>query len=618
MSPNHPGLEALDLDGLGLGKRGANVIGKPDPAAFGDPAAGSRNMPDAGNLLDNFTTSATPISGGVSVAYHHRGEPAGTPPSWTIESDGRGLRLISQWSAASAPEPLPLIIDARICHASLLGLFNADGRIALPAVLHFPGRGSLRITTPAAKDATLEYLTGSKNFIRITFPSATQATPRIAFDLTVTAIHPELPEIGADRRFDAFRRNWLNILQLNPELRVLANNVASTPCGLCYYKYADIATHTPPLADGLSALDLMRQTMDAMLAGKKTYGMPGSGSESGSAYPVESADTFPSLVIAAGICAAGDTNAAWLRAHYAGIKAWAERMLATDINGNGLIEYSPATGNSGSWNEGEPKVRPSNWWDAIGFGHEDAYANALAYRALHSMARMAASLDDNAGAARYRAAADKLKAAYFPAFYNPDTGILGGWRSADGQLHDYWFLFVNGIAIDYGLVAPERAAAIADRLLNKIKEVGYTRFDMGLPGNLVSIARKDYAHKVRRWGGGRREDNADGFQIYENGGATACFAYFTLAALYDLGRREAADQILLPMLGGFDQCGFEGQGANGMTNDWRKWDGTPMGYEGFLVDNYYALLAVVARARGGHLFSEKEPPAAGAGTHPAP
>jgi len=611
MSPDFPGLVALDLDGLGLGKRGPNVIGKADPAAFGAPVAGGSKT-----LNMDFTTTVTPISGGVSVAYHHRGEPVGAPPPWTIESDGRGLRLISQWSVASAPGPLPLIIDTRICHATLLGLFLADGRIALPAVLHFPGRGSLRITTTAAMDASLEYLASSKNFIRVTFPSATQATPRIAFDLTVTALHPELPEIGADRRFDAFRRNWLNILQLNPDFRVLSNNVASTPCAFCYYMYADVAAHTPPLADGLRALDIMRQTMDAMLAGKKTYGMPSG--EAGSAFPVESADTFPSLVIAAGTCAAGDTKAAWLRTRYAGIKSWAERMLATDRNGNGLIEYSPATGNSGSWNEGEPKVRPSNWWDAIGFGHEDAYANALAYRALRSMERMAASLDDSAGVARYRAAADKLKAAYFPTFYNPDSGILGGWRSADGQLHDYWFLFVNGIAIDYGLVAPDQAAAIADRLLNKIKEVGYTRFDMGLPGNLVSVARKDYAHKVRRWGGGRREDNADGFQIYENGGASACFAYFTLAALYDLGRREAADQILLPMLGGFDQGGFEGQGANGMTNDWRKWDGTPMGYEGFLVDNYYALLAVVARAQGGHLFSEKDPPAAGATTHPAP
>ena len=46
--------------------------------------------------------------------------------------------------------------------------------------------------------------------------------------------------------------------------------------------------------------------------------------------------------------------------------------------------------------------------------------------------------------------------------------------------------------------------------------------------------------------GGVREDNADGFQKYENGGATGCFAYFTLAALYDVGRGAEADAILFP------------------------------------------------------------------------
>ena len=121
------------------------------------------------------------------------------------------------------------------------------------------------------------------------------------------------------------------------------------------------------------------------------------------------------------------------------------------------------------------------------------------------------------------------------------------------------FLFVNGIAIHYGLVPKDKANAIMDRLLAKMKEVGYTRFDLGLPGNLVSVARKDYAHKEPRFGGGRREDNADGFQRYENGGATACFAYFTLAALYDLGRREEADRMLMPMLQAFEKGEFEGQ-----------------------------------------------------------
>ena len=49
-------------------------------------------------------------------------------------------------------------------------------------------------------------------------------------------------------------------------------------------------------------------------------------------------------------------------------------MLATDTNGDGLVKYA-VSGNSGSWPP-QIKYRPANWWDTIGFGHEDAYANA--------------------------------------------------------------------------------------------------------------------------------------------------------------------------------------------------------------------------------------------------
>ena len=117
-------------------------------------------------------------------------------------------------------------------------------------------------------------------------------------------------------------------------------------------------------------------------------------------------------------------------------------------------------------------------------------------------------------------------------------------------LHDYYFLWVNGIAIHYGLVPPDKANAIMDKLMAKMKEVGYTQFHMGLPGNLITVPLKDYVHRTPdgHFGGGVRADNADGFQKYENGGATGCFAYFTLAALYDLGRRAEADAILFPML----------------------------------------------------------------------
>ena len=340
---------------------------------------------------------------------------------------------------------------------------------------------------------------------------------------------------------------------------------------------------------------MVRQTLDRILAGGKTYGMPNYLFETvlNTSFPQPSLDTYPSLLIAAWNYAEGMHDRVWLEKNYAGIQQWADQMLAEDHDGNGLIEYH-VSGNSGAWTAGTA-LRPANWWDTIGFGHEDAYSNALAYRALLGMAAIARQCGKTDDDARYAAAAKKLHDAYFKTFYNPATGVLAGWKSANGKLHDYYFLYINGMAIHYGLVPKDKANAIMDRLLAKMKAVGYTRFDLGLPGNLIPVARKDYTDLNPRFGGGAKEDNSDGFQIYENGGATACHAFFTLAALYDLGRRNEADRILFPMLDSFEHGRFEGVGANGMSNDWKAWDGTPWGYEGFLSDGYYTLLAVLAR-----------------------
>lgn len=124
----------------------------------------------------------------------------------------------------------------------------------------------------------------------------------------------------------------------------------------------------------------------------------------------------------------------------------------------------------------------------------------------------------------------------------------------------------------------------------------YRDFSLGLPGNLVPIHRADYVDLDPRRGGPRKEDGSDGFEKYEDGGATACFAYFTVAALYHLGDKEGGDRILMPMLDSFARQGFSGRAPNGDTHDWRDWRGGANGYEGFRVDNYYALLAVLDRA----------------------
>jgi hypothetical protein len=580
LSNSAPEFARLNIDSLGKRKRGVNVF-------------------DITNAATGYRATAFSSGGLNRVEYRSLRQDGFGTPAWTVEMSERKIRLISQWSEDAAPEPFLFRFNLSICHSTVLGLFEKDKTLSIPALIHCPGQGSMRITADATHDIGLTYQSQYKSTLAtLGFPAATQDRKRIVHTLEVVAIYPELKGIEHDERFDPFRRNWLNVLQLSPSNGVLSNNTASDSCALCYYEYGDIASLTPPLAEGLTALDIVRQTLDYILAGGTTYGQPALGDyPAKSAYPVPSSDTLPSLLIAAADCVRAGRSDAWLSANYKGIQNWADTMLATDKNGNGLIEYI-VSGNSGTWLNGTPpKTRPANWWDTIGTGHEDAYSNALTYRALGDMEMMAERVGKPADAARYRAAALKLHDAYFKTFYDPATGVLGGWRSADGQLHGYYFLWVNGIAIHYGLVPKHEANAIMDKLMAKMKAVGYDKFNMGLPGNLISVPLKDYVEQSGKvyWGGGVRADNADGFQNYENGGATGCFVFWTLAALYDLGRKEEADRILFAMLEEYGRGGFEGRGPNGRSNDWRRWDGTPMGYEGFLSDNYYTLLAVPLR-----------------------
>lgn len=561
ISLNHPGFEGLSVDSLG--KEHFPLVAFKAPASWPPIQA---------------------VQNGSRVEYRRPGQADSSPASWAIEIRTNDILLESHWSADDPPQPVVLDADTRVSHVTLLGMLETNGSMALPALMHFPDRGTFRITANIPEAGPLGYATSRKD-TKITFPGATAEYPMVDYHLTVVSIYPEIPGIGADAQFDGFRRNWLNIFQINPQRRMLSNNAGSDTCGFCYYEYADIAGYTPPLTTNLTALDMVRQTLDRIIAGAKAVGMPGYSPMviHREDRPECSADTFPSFLIAAEDYFQGTQDQTWLTSNYDKIKSWADDMLATDRNGDGLVKYI-VSGNSGSW-PAKVKYRPANWWDTIGFGYEDAYANALAYRALLGMDKLAQQANHPDDAAHYRAAAEKLKAAYFKTFYDPNTGVLAGWRSEDGQLHDYYFLFVNGIAIDYGLVPQEQANSIMDRLLAKMNEVGYTNFGLGLPGNLIPVPKADCV----------QYNQHDGFQIYENGGATACFAYFTVAALYDLGRIQDGDRILFPMLDAFARGDFQGFGPNNKSKDWKMWDGTCKGYEGLLNDNYYALLAVLDR-----------------------
>lgn len=584
LAPDQPAIVSLSLDSLGKKKLGPNPLRPPG-------AAGTKF------ILGHH---------GSTFSYRAAGTAATSPPAWTFEISNRGIHMRSEYSADHPVPPLVLNFDTHLNHATLLGLMNAEGNVRLPALLHMPDQGTLRITSNTAEEVILGYNAErfhkprqSEDYVKVTFPAASAARPLRDYTLEVVTIFPGPADLAEDPRFDGFRRNWLNIFQLSPHYRALANNAASDVCAFTLFEYSAVAKQTPPLAPGLTALDIVRQTLDRYLQGMKGYGITGYVFDDPT-NPYDYTDTYPSLLIAASDYFEGSKDKSWLKRNYAGLKDWATKLLAMDKDGDGLIAY-PESGNSGSWSH---KLLPpplqfskhaANWWDDIGFGDKDAYGNALAYRALLDMANMAKQAGHREDSDLYFSRAEKLHAVYFNTFFNPATGVLGGWRSADGVLHDYYFTFVNGVAITYGLVSPKVGNELMDHLLTKMREVGYTHFEYGLPGNLIPIRRDDYLEPRGEWGGAEKEDGTDGFQIYENGGASACYVYFMIQALYQLGRHEEADAILFPMLRAFEDRGFQGIGPNGRSYDWKAWDGTPYGYEGLLVDGYMTLLAVLSR-----------------------
>jgi hypothetical protein len=492
-----------------------------------------------------------------------------------------------------------MMFDATVTPASPLGRISGLGKLQFPVLLHFPDWGSLlvRVKDQGGEPATWDFslfrdlkpispgavaiwrpMTPDerKKFERLhnrylmvggnTHVGAEQiqlalhkgfadgkrraGKQRIELGMEVTAVCPEAAVVDVDPKLIGVKRAWLNIFGFRADLGCLANNSTGDTCQFCMHCYADQAYFTPPLFDDFAALDLVRIALDRYFDGFK-------------GYCDEFQDVAPSTVIAAWDYATGKPDPEWLKRRIGAIEKYAQRMIAMDVDGDGLCES---------------KKGPTNWWDCIPWNWKDAYSSALAYRAFRSMADLEHRLGDEAKASRYRQRADMIKKVYYGTFYNPQTGVLAGWRAKDGKFGDSYFLFVNGIAIAYGLIEKPQANAILDRMQAKIKEVGFNGFQYGLPGNLAP-----FPHSLA-------------FQLYENGGATGSMAYYYVQALYAMGRKAEAEAIFGKMLEGYRDGTFQNGIGNG--GDWKEWNGSPCGYEGLLVDAYYPLTALITGRLG--------------------
>jgi hypothetical protein len=594
LSKTEPRINAICWDSLGEGKLNENFLKAlpdggvrlvqknlfpdtcaPEPKNQRSAVSNPRSVLREGNVL----RYSQALSGGALALWEIRIEPKSFAMSVTTTA--------GETRAIREPVALRFAFDPGNTPVAPLANPDASSSAPLPCLLHAADYGTLLVKSSAESPACLR----AKPAVRPLTEWSALFQPRVSaraldglfvqpagtnyfqLEFSVQTAVPVPQLVASEPRLRSLARSWLNTFQYRPEVGILANNILSDNAPLCLFTFADPTVFTPTLPGGIQAIRLARESLDRYFGGANGYGI---------GHEDIQADVCPSLLISAWdvIRVTGDLERLnrWLPT----LEKIADRIEAQDRNCNGLPE-STRSGRAGDL------PHPSaNWWDVINFGHEDAYVCALDYRAFRGLADLERLAGRSEQAGHFEKRADRIRDAYVPTFLNPNTGILAGWKDSKGNLHDYWFVFVNALAITYGLVPDPLANSIVDRIQTKLKEVGYTRFDLGLPGNLVPIRKADYIPGAP--GAPLREDGSDSFGIYQNGAATACYAYFYIQALYQLGRRAEAERILWPMMETYARGGFQNGIGNG--GEWRQWDGKPSGYEGFLADAYYAQMAV--------------------------
>jgi hypothetical protein len=237
------------------------------------------------------------------------------------------------------------------------------------------------------------------------------------------------------------------------------------------------------------------------------------------------------------------------------------------------------------------------WFDVYDFEGPDAFSNAADYRAFLCMADVEELAGRQDLAKRYREDAARIKAVYFKTFFNPATGVLAGWKSPDGKLHDDMFPWVNGFAIYQGLVPAEQAKSILQTMLAKMKSIGFKSFQYGLPTNLIPMSPADYFPKTS--GAPKQADGKDTWQVYMNGGATPPYEYYFIQALYQTGLKDDAERLLWPLMQSYEKgtfnAGIELPGQkqrNPVGSAFYVWDGSRGRGEGYLPENWQGVDAL--------------------------
>ena len=406
----------------------------------------------------------------------------------------------------------------------------------------------------------------------------------IHFEIDTIRPLPELTQLNP--RLHRLPAYALNITQWRPDTGFISNSVASINCGLAMLFYAEMAAFSPPLKAGISAMELVRASLQRYFDGAPGYLMPPSNVYAAQGNWRSSRETPAYLIICAWyvIRTIGGLPELWKSLR-------ALECIAGDIESwstDGLAYQGKVPGFNHGWDF---------WFDVYIIRGADAYSNAANYRAFRCLAELENLAGRPAMAKHYHQNADRIQKVYMKTFFNPATGVLAGWRDNKGQLHDYMFPWVNGFAIYQGLVSERAANAILDRLLAQIKKVGFKSYHLGLPTNLLPIHPSDYVKNVGAFP--RNPSGTDTWQQYMNGSACPVFVYYVIQSLYILGRRNEAEELLWPLVESFGKGTFNAgvqmpkyPQRNPVGSAFYLWNGSHASGEGYLPENWQAMAAI--------------------------
>ena len=386
------------------------------------------------------------------------------------------------------------------------------------------------------------------------------------FELAVTNLQPR-------RRRDhsipaGIGRHWATIYSCyRPEYRGFSNNCVSVNCHLGQWSQLEVLAHTEQPENGPDLAAMLRFTVDKAILDGGGYGY----------WREYFMDSDPALLCAAGGAYRIDPKRTWLERIRPGLIEVFERMAAM-AGESGLLINEDLSGNSGEF------TRSTNGIDTVCFGYLDAYSNAWAYRGLRNAAALFASLEDFKLADRAATLAARMRRSYGPTFINPDTGWVAGWRSRDGQLHDYAYLCINGLAAAFGLLEEDCAQRALEGLERLRREVCPVSPRLGLPVNLIPHAYEDHYWPQHVPG------SQPTYEMFTDGAITSNLLEYYLRALSIYGFKNEARHLADE----FDQGYAAGifSGGVGSGNEMRSWDGIATGYEGTLTYNHGLIYAI--------------------------